>query len=58
MKEIIKALMKKCCDDNCEHYNWYYDYCDVWKCEVDGRSCCSEYSQRERKEVKDDYKNV
>jgi len=33
----------KCCD-NCEHYNWYYDYCDVWKCEVDPRYDCSKHS--------------
>ena len=20
--------------DKCKHYNWYYDYCDKWKCKV------------------------
>lgn len=24
------------CDD-CEHYSWYYDYCDKWNCSVDAR---------------------
>ena len=24
--------------DYCKHYNWYYDYCDKWKCEIDARS--------------------
>lgn len=24
--------------DNCSHYNWYYDWCDKWKCNVDSRS--------------------
>ena len=29
--------------DKCKYYNWYYDYCDKWKCIVDDRevhSCC------------------
>lgn len=24
--------------DNCKHFHWYYDWCDKWKCSVDGRS--------------------
>lgn len=24
------------CDD-CKHYEWYYDRCRKWDCEVDGR---------------------
>ena len=27
---------KKC--DNCKHYHWYYDHCERWDCEMDGRS--------------------
>lgn len=23
--------------DNCSHYCWYYDRCEKWDCEVDGR---------------------
>lgn len=23
--------------DNCRWYNWYYDYCAKWDCEVDAR---------------------
>lgn len=25
--------------DNCECYEWYYDYCQKWDCEVDARAC-------------------
>ena len=32
--------------DNCKHYNWYYDYCDKWKCKVDEREVHSCYEQR------------
>lgn len=24
--------------DRCKHYNWYYDWCKKWMCEVDCRS--------------------
>ena len=24
--------------DKCEYYNWYYDYCRKWDCEIDGRA--------------------
>ncbi len=23
--------------DNCKWYNWYYDHCSKWDCEVDAR---------------------
>lgn len=23
--------------DNCKYYNWYYDHCRKWDCEVDAR---------------------
>lgn len=36
-------MEKKCCD-NCQYYNWYYDWCNKWKCEIDFRSCCDEYA--------------
>lgn len=26
------------CCDKCRFYNWYYDWCRKWKCEVDGRA--------------------
>lgn len=25
------------CDD-CQFYNWYYDWCSKWQCKVDGRA--------------------
>lgn len=34
--------MKKCCD-NCKYYEWYYDKCNKYNCEVDGRSVCNGY---------------
>ena len=24
--------------DKCKFYNWYYDWCAKWQCEVDGRA--------------------
>lgn len=24
--------------DKCKFYNWYYDWCEKWQCEVDGRA--------------------
>lgn len=24
--------------DNCKHYDWYYNYCEKWKCMIDSRS--------------------
>ena len=32
--------------DNCKYYQWYYDWCDKWNCEVDGREVHSYYEQR------------
>lgn len=23
--------------DYCQHYKWYWDWCEKWKCEVDAR---------------------
>lgn len=25
--------------DNCKYYEWYYDHCLKWDCEVDARAC-------------------
>ena len=36
--------------DNCENYNWYYDYCYKWKCEVDGREVHDCYEPHEVKD--------
>ena len=35
------------CDD-CEYYEWYYDRCNKWNCEVDGRSVCSAFKERSK----------
>ena len=32
--------------DKCKYYNWYYDYCDKWKCVVDNREVHSCYEER------------
>ena len=32
--------------DNCEYYEWYYDYCRKWKCEVDDRGVYSCFEKR------------
>lgn len=32
--------------DNCKYYNWYYDYCNKWKCKVDEREVYSCYEHR------------
>lgn len=36
---------KKCCD-TCVHYEWYYDKCTKYQCEVDPRSICTLYQSR------------
>lgn len=36
-------MNSKCCD-NCKYYEWFWDKCNKWDCEVDDRSCCSEFS--------------
>ncbi len=33
---------RKCCD-TCQYYEWYYDKCRFYDCEVDARSICSSY---------------
>ena len=33
---------RKCCD-TCQYYEWYYDKCQLYDCEVDARSVCSDY---------------
>lgn len=32
--------------DKCKHYEWYYDYCKKWKCEVDDREVHSCFEMR------------
>lgn len=35
--------------DNCKHYNWYYDRCNKWECEVDARAvhnCFEQWTER------------
>ena len=34
--------MVRCCD-TCTYYRWYYDYCEKYNCEVDGRSMCNSW---------------
>ena len=36
---------KKC--DTCISYEWYYDKCNKFNCEVDDRSCCSFWKSKE-----------
>ena len=33
--------------DNCKHYEWYYDKCRKWDCEVDAREVHNCFEQRE-----------
>ena len=35
----------KCCD-NCKHYNWYYDLCNLYKCEIDFRALCCNWEEQ------------
>ena len=48
---------KKCCD-TCKYYEWYYDKCNKYNCEVDDRSVCSSHKERKQddfaKTIKDD----
>lgn len=37
--------MESC--DNCKHYEWYYDRCRKWDCEVDAREIHNCFEQRE-----------
>lgn len=32
--------------DNCKYYEWYYDYCEKWKCVVDDREVHSCFAER------------
>ena len=41
--------MDKCCD-NCMYYQWYYDKCDKWECNVDERSVCACFVPRTAEE--------
>ena len=41
---------KKTCD-NCIYYNWYWDKCSKYDCEVDSRSVCNEHEVRENNNV-------
>ena len=36
--------------DSCQFYNWYYDWCSKWNCEVDSRSIQSCFMRREKDE--------
>ena len=36
--------------DACQHYCWYYDWCDKWKCEVDARAVYKCFAERNRKD--------
>ena len=43
---------RKC--DNCRYYEWYYDLCKKWNCEVDARSVYSCFkSDKEADAVKE-----
>ena len=42
--------------DNCEHYEWYYDYCQKWKCEVDARASYGCFKSKEN-QYNEDYQN-
>lgn len=33
--------------DNCKHYEWYYDRCRKWDCEVDARKVHSCFEEQE-----------
>ena len=39
----------KCCD-NCKWFEWYWDKCTKWDCEVDARECHSCFDERESNE--------
>ena len=32
--------------DNCKWYNWYYDHCAKWDCEVDAKEVHSCFETR------------
>lgn len=33
--------------DNRKHYDWYYDRCNAWNCEVDAREVHNCFEQEE-----------
>lgn len=35
---------QKCCD-NCKFYEWYYDKCKKYNCEVNAKHLCSMYQE-------------
>ena len=43
--------------DNCKYYNWYYDYCDKWKCVVDEREVHSCYEHRRENDKTINYRH-
>lgn len=49
MTEIKSMKNKKCCD-TCKYYEWYYDKCNKYNCEVDDRSVCSSHEEQKKKE--------
>ena len=42
-------MNNQCCD-NCTYYQWYYDWCEKWHCEVDFRSKCNSYTNEKEEE--------
>ena len=42
----MQEPVKKICD-NCIHYNWYWDKCNKYNCEIDARSVCSDHQFKE-----------
>ena len=38
-------MIDKCCD-KCIYYEWYYDHCKKWNCNVDDRYCCNFFKDR------------
>ena len=36
----------RCCD-NCIYYNWYYNRCNKYDCEMDERSVCIFFTENE-----------
>ena len=54
MENIQKQ--KKCCD-TCKYYEWYYDKCNKYDCEVDDRQICSMYESRNKNEKVQYYLN-
>lgn len=41
--------------DYCQHYKWYWDWCEKWKCEVDAREIHGCFEKRFKGENKDGY---